>query len=248
MLTSAKSTQTDEDPLTSEELVAFLEREYGPKPTAAAAFDPQRPPAAAMAALKDLLQWFKDGFPYYKSACLHCGACLRACVTRDMRHACLYVCLSTPLPYLHTFLPSFIHPPIRSPLSPIHTTNNQHNRAQGPAREPHAGRGGPLRQRTGLQRHADRGVLLREVRQSLPIPARCGAVEVSGLGGWCGGMECVCLCWGGEVGVDAWTSPVCISTKPALTHRPPLLSPFICPRTNYHANTLLTITTPTPHV
>jgi hypothetical protein len=62
--------------------VAFFEREYGAGPTAKAIFDPARGPEEAMAALKDLLLWFKEGFPYYKSTCLHCGTsvCASVCV------------------------------------------------------------------------------------------------------------------------------------------------------------------------
>ena len=59
--------------MTAEDLRAFFRAEYGAEATAKATFDPAREPEAAMAALKDFLLWFKAGFPYYKSACLHCG-------------------------------------------------------------------------------------------------------------------------------------------------------------------------------
>ena len=65
--------QTDEDPITSPDILSFLRREYGPDATDAVIFRSDRPAIEAMAALKHFLQWFKEGFPYYKSACLHCG-------------------------------------------------------------------------------------------------------------------------------------------------------------------------------
>lgn len=65
--------RADEDPLTSQDLRAFLRAEYGEVPTEEATYAPDRRPAEAMAALKRLLEWFKEGFPYYKSTCLHCG-------------------------------------------------------------------------------------------------------------------------------------------------------------------------------
>ncbi|EKU23366.1 peptide-N4-(N-acetyl-beta-glucosaminyl)asparagine amidase, partial [Nannochloropsis gaditana CCMP526] len=65
--------RADEDPLTSQDLRAFLRAEYGEVPTEEASYTPDRRPAEAMAALKRLLEWFKEGFPYYKSTCLHCG-------------------------------------------------------------------------------------------------------------------------------------------------------------------------------
>ena len=65
--------RTDDDPLSSDDLLSFLRTEYGEAPTADVQFSPTRPPTESMAALKHLLQWFKEGFPYYKSTCLHCG-------------------------------------------------------------------------------------------------------------------------------------------------------------------------------
>jgi hypothetical protein len=41
--------------------------------TEEATYAPDRTPTEAMAALKRLLEWFKEGFLYYKSTCLHCG-------------------------------------------------------------------------------------------------------------------------------------------------------------------------------
>ncbi|GAB5030315.1 peptide-n-(n-acetyl-beta-glucosaminyl) asparagine amidase [Nannochloropsis oceanica] len=65
--------RTDDDPLTRDDLLSFLRAEYGEALTADVTFSPSRPPAESMAALKHLLQWFKEGFPYYRSTCLHCG-------------------------------------------------------------------------------------------------------------------------------------------------------------------------------
>lgn len=96
--------QTDEDPLTSEELVAFFEREYGTGPTAQAIFDPSRGPEAAMAALKDLLLWFKEGFPYYKSTCLHCGN------TRFLPCGCVACRVAADAIHTHTLIHPSTHP------------------------------------------------------------------------------------------------------------------------------------------
>ena len=65
--------RTDDDPLSSSDLLSFLRAEYGEAPTADVTFSPTRAPVESMAALKHLLQWFKEGFPYYRSTCLHCG-------------------------------------------------------------------------------------------------------------------------------------------------------------------------------
>jgi hypothetical protein len=65
--------QTDEDPIQKQDILSFLRREYGERNTTEAMFREDRPALETMRSLKTLLEWFRMRFPYYKSACLHCG-------------------------------------------------------------------------------------------------------------------------------------------------------------------------------